>query len=140
MEMSEYFKRKTMSIPFHSGDINPDALKEKLRSRRLFDEKICEEFDWDLDQLNKLSEDQLINALNQLLEVPHLIIRLEGESLQLSPIGEQLKRTAKEAFKRGTLLSLAQTRSLNRSILEAIYPDEIIKFRQHHRFSSKITA
>jgi deoxycytidylate deaminase len=109
------------TFEFKKDDLNFLLLRKSLQSGRKIDVLILQKLDLITDQLDQVSDDELLNAFNKFLESKDFHTQAEVGNYKLSLKSEALK-LFEESLKLENTLNDLDFRTLYRALLEAIYP------------------
>ncbi len=119
------------SLPFRAGDLDIDLLKTRLKSGRTIDKIILQRFVLSKTPLENLTEAQAVDQFNSILKMPALYFFIDiKERALLPPAPAHLFNMAIEFQRFSKTLSYQELLTLNKALLQAMYPLETAKSRK----------
>lgn len=134
--MNPNVNRKSDSSLFEDGDVDVAVLKNTLNNRRAIDSVLLEKLNIAPERIRDLNQKQAIEAFNMALDSPKLILKVDVEFLTLSPEIRRLIKLARLSMENKEHVDIQLIRTINRALLQSLYPNELIKTRKYQRFSS----
>jgi len=136
MEKESSRQRHFGSESFVPGDINLKELKKLLAFKREVDGLFLKALTRPQVQLSQLTELEVVDAFNAILDIPDYYQSVQTDHLDLLPEIQKLLKLTRELQSQEQKPEKKLLRTLNKALLHAIYPNVLIRSRQHHRFSS----
>ncbi len=121
-EEREYIKESEFSV----GDLKVSDLINSLKDNRISNGIILEKLNLTKDQLNNVSADALVHALNEIQKMRDFYSLINIDTYK-SFLNKEMQDILNKVQKNEATLNEQDYKRLNRALLEAIYPHEILK-------------
>lgn len=132
VDKGERLDQSKWSCDFSVGDLDTDKFKNTLIKHSESNSIVIKKLGIEKNQIKDVTKEQLINVLNSILKMPDFYTHITTDQLNLPSEVIQLLAKAKEEALHSKQLEKEALQKLNKSLLYAIYPQEIRETQSKH--------